>query len=368
MIFYHPKSSSTRKLPKPHPFTDEQVRNKAYQLWVQRGYESSSEENWNDAIQELAREQKLRKVLRPIRRLWWWTGLGRPIQCVWKWTGFQDKKGWDFLQLLIAPILIAGVGFGLQESVKQRDTQQQKAEKERQESIAEDKAKEDTLNKYLDQMEDLLKAGLLNINMRSKNPYKSYHSEQFIIAQIKTVVAIESLDRNRQQLVIQFIEASGFNNTSNKTDPKNPTEWGKTDRVLLYNAKMRKANLAGSDLSGTALVRVYLTDANLGCDKNGQCSNLSSSDLRGADLTNAILTGANLRDADLTNAFLTGANLRETDFRDADLSNTDIKDANFSGAKNLTIAQVKQAKNWKKAHYSPEFCKQLGLPLEQQKL
>lgn len=347
MIFYRPKSSPTRKLPKPHPFTDEQVRNKAYQLWIQRGYESSSEDNWNDAIQELAREQKLRKALRPIRRLWWWTGLGRPIQCVWKWTGFQDKKGWDFLQLLIAPLLIAGIGFGLQDSVKQRDIQQQKADKEREQSIAEDRAKEDTLKKYLDQMEDLLKAGLLNINMRSKNSYDSYKSDQFIIAQTKTVLAIQLLDRNRQQLVIQFIEASGFNNTSKKTDPEKPTEWGKTDRVLLYKAQMRKANLVGSDLSGTALVGVYLRDANLGCDKNGQCSNLSSSDLRGADLTNAILTGANLR---------------ETNFRDADLSNTDIKDANFSGAKNLTIAQVKQAKNWKKAHYSPEFCKQLGLP------
>ena len=68
-------NSSIQKLPISHSFTDDQIRDKAYKLWKKRGNESSSEENWTDAIQELVKEQQLKKILKPIHRLWWWTGL-----------------------------------------------------------------------------------------------------------------------------------------------------------------------------------------------------------------------------------------------------------------------------------------------------
>lgn len=337
------RNSSIQKLPKPHSFTDDQIRDKAYQLWEQRGNESSSEENWTDAIQELAKEQHLKKVLKPIRRLWWWIGLGRPIQLIWKWTGFQNKTGWDFLQLLVAPVFLTVVAIGLQEYVKQKDTQ-----------MTDIKIKQDTLTKYLDQMDDLVKGGLLEAKIGS---------DKFIIAKTKTVIAIQSLDRNRQHLVILFLESSKFNNTSIKTDPLFPMKWNKSDKVLLYQAEMSKANLVNSDLSGAALIGVNFEYANLGCDSKGQCSDLSDCDFRGAILQNAILKGTNLRGA----YFTEGADLSNTDIKDAD-----IKDAHFEAMENykgaeeygLTIAQVKSAKNWEKAHYSPEFRQKLGLPPE----
>ena len=55
----------------------------------------------------------------------------------------------------------------------------------------------------------------------------------------------------------------------------------------------------------------------------------------GADLRDANLSGADLRDADLRDANLSGANLRDADLSGADLSGADLSDADLSGAKNV---------------------------------
>ncbi len=52
------------------------------------------------------------------------------------------------------------------------------------------------------------------------------------------------------------------------------------NRILLYNAQMKKANLAHSDLSGAVLIGSDLWGANLGCDPpdskdESRCSDLS---------------------------------------------------------------------------------------------
>lgn len=57
-------------------------------------------------------------------------------------------------------------------------------------------------------------------------------------------------------------------------------------------------------------------------------------------LVHHILKGANLQNADLTDARLRYRDLRDTNLRGANLQNTD-----FQKAKNLTLAQVKAAKN-----------------------
>ncbi len=66
-------------------------------------------------------------------------------------------------------------------------------------------------------------------------------------------------------------------------------------------------------------------------------------DIRGAfvrrtDLSGASLRKANLSGADATNAIFVGA-----DFEDADLTDTILIGADLSGAKNLTLDQLKSA-------------------------
>lgn len=99
----------------------------------------------------------------------------------------------------------------------------------------------------------------------------------------------------------------------------------------LTNAKFLGSNLRGADLSHALLVDAYLVDVNLGSSESG------STDLIGALLVETDLTGADLRFAKLSRADLTGANLRFADarfvdFRGAILRNADLGCANLQGA------------------------------------
>jgi uncharacterized protein YjbI with pentapeptide repeats len=73
------------------------------------------------------------------------------------------------------------------------------------------------------------------------------------------------------------------------------------------------------------------------------------------DLTNVSLKGANLKGVDLTREDLSGANIEEAKFTDSDTQKTQI-----------TVEQILKAKNWDKAHYSPEFWEKLQAYLTQE--
>jgi len=350
-----PRLPRQSKTPKPHGFTEAQISARASALWQQRGEDSTDQENWADAIRDLQREQAIRQASRPLRRLWWRTGLGTPLQRMWHWTGIKEKKGWDFLQLLVAPLVLAVIGLGLQEYVKEHDQQvadakvQQdrqltdaKANQDRQladnkakqdQQLADNKAKQDTLVKYLDQMAESMKDDLLTAKPGDK---------RFIVAQARTVLALQSLDKKRQHLVIQFLSASGLNDQPDynwqprdKRYQLNPLP--SKARVLLYRAQLSKANLVNSDLSGAVLVGANLENADLSCNLSesrtlDQCSDLSGTDLRGVDLWGADLSGANLWGANLWGADLWGANLSGADLRGANFSKANLFFANFYDA------------------------------------
>ncbi|MBX9257706.1 pentapeptide repeat-containing protein [Desmonostoc muscorum CCALA 125] len=156
----------------------------------------------------------------------------------------------------------------------------------------------------------------------------------------------------------------------------------------LYYANLQSANLSYANLKKTKLGNANLANAVLrDADLQKVIVPLSSDeaeavhvDLVLANLEGADLRGANLREAFLNNACLQGAKLERANFEGAWLSGNNIEiieenllDANLNDA-NLEAAdfrnarikpeQIKTAKNWEKANYSPEFSKKLGLPLE----
>ena len=143
----------------------------------------------------------------------------------------------------------------------------------------------------------------------------------------------------------------------------------------LSGADLTLANLTGAYLSGADLTLANLTDAYL-TDADLTLANLTRADLTLANLTRANLFGADLSDANLSGAYLTRANLTDANLTDAyffdadffdadlfgaDLSGADLFGANLTDAQNITVDQIKMAQNWKKAKYSDEFRKQLGL-------
>ena len=75
----------------------------------------------------------------------------------------------------------------------------------------------------------------------------------------------------------------------------------------LGSADLSSANLRGADLSSADLGSADLSSANL------RGADLSGADLSSADLSSADLSGANLRGADLSSADLSSANLRGAD-------------------------------------------------------
>jgi DNA-dependent RNA polymerase auxiliary subunit epsilon len=83
---------------------------------------------------------------------------------------------------------------------------------------------------------------------------------------------------------------------------------------------------------------------------------LDISSLKKANLKNARLKNASLLGADLTEADLSGADIENTNFCDHDPYHDDCRTK-------ITVDQILKAKNWDKAHYSPEFEKKLQLYL-----
>ena len=66
-------------------------------------------------------------------------------------------------------------------------------------------------------------------------------------------------------------------------------------------------------------------------------------DVRGAFLRRTNLSDASLRGANLTSADFTNAVLRGADLQDAILDGTVLKGADLTGARNLTLSQLRKA-------------------------
>lgn len=285
------------------PFTEEGIRARAQQIYERRkaqGLKGTPEGDWKQSIRELKWERSL-------------------LAKFGRWTGLGQKKGWDLFTSLSLPVVLF-VGGSL--FTYWNNQQQQR--------IADDNRKQEILNKYLDQMAESLKDGLLKAQPGS---------EKFVIAQARTITTLLSVDKRRQSLLIQFLSASGLNQIGNKVafDKNGKMQLGKDDRVLLYRAQMAKTNLTNSDLSGALLIESNLSRANVGCiqansrDLN-QCSDLSSASLLYANLREANLKGANLNYAVLENAHLYRANLENAVLWRADLKGADLRGVNFRGA------------------------------------
>jgi uncharacterized protein YjbI with pentapeptide repeats len=239
----------------------------------------------------------------------------------WKWTGlvkdadFHSRTFWDWLQLLIVPAVLAagGVWFNLQQ-------------REREQQIANDRAQDEALQAYLDQMSQLL--------TDEKRPLRRTQQGDNlnVIARARTLTVLQKLGPARKRSTLHFLYESGL--------------VGKQLVVSLADADLSGADLSGTILSGANLSGANLSEANLSrAYLSG--TNLSDADLSRANLSDANLVGANLSEAnvraanlsgtylsgaDLNGADLSGVNLAETYLGHANLSDAYLSGANLSGA------------------------------------
>jgi uncharacterized protein YjbI with pentapeptide repeats len=267
-------------------------------------------------------------VLIRVGQHYQWTGFGESVQTKPDNQEIQPRKTlWDWLQLFIVPLALAAIGlwFSAQQDAHQQQIEKRRAQSERQ--IEEQRAQNAALQAYLDQMSQLM----LERDLRSSIE----RSEESTLARARTRTVLAQLNSRRKGSVVQFLYEADL---INKNHPV----------VSLSDVRLSGADLSGADLSGADLSGVDLSDANLSdgadlsdADLSGANlrkadlggANLSVADLGGAELQLAVLSGANLLGADLSGgANLSYADLSDAELIDANLSDTYLNQADLSGA------------------------------------
>jgi len=218
------------------------------------------------------------------------------------WT---DKDFWDWMELLIVPVMVALGLFWLRQREDRRDEERQEQETERQI----DSQHQDTLQNYFDKMSELLLKEQLGENNTQQEGEEASNSKAVVIARARTLAVLRSLDPTRVASTFHFLVEAGLRET-----------------VTIAGGNLRKV-----DWHGTSLLHSNLREARLtGADLSG--ANLNEADLRGAYLFEANLSGAYLFEANLGGADLSKANLSKANLSRADLSKANLGEANLSGA------------------------------------
>jgi hypothetical protein len=206
----------------------------------------------------------------------------------WKWTGLPNQTLWAWLQLLIIPAVLAGVGLWFNRQQRERELE-----------IAERRAQDEALQAYLDKMTELLVVHKLG------KPEEGDNVRTVAWARTKTV--LRRLDSSNPKGAVHKGAVLRFLNEA---------------QLIMMSCPVIR-NLSGADLRGANLVGSYLKDVAL----------------RGANLSGANLSGANLSGANLSRSEDTK---RATDLTDAELSGADLSGADLSGA-TVTKEQLAQA-------------------------
>jgi uncharacterized protein YjbI with pentapeptide repeats len=297
----------------------------------------------------------------------------------WTLREFGGQMVWDWLHLLSAlaiPVVLAlaGLYFEAQLDERQRSIENQRAEAERE--LAEQRAQDEALQAYLNQMSQLM----LERKLLEAEEGDPVHT----LAQARTSTVILRLDAEHNQSVTGFLIDSGLAESS-EASPRllrgialphaklsgAPLHFTDLSDAILVNADLSNASLVQADLSDAYLVNAYLVNADLtnadlstasldGADLSGAALNvadLSDAGLRGADLSGADLNTANLSDAilnhadlsdaildfaDLSGAHLFNADLSGAHLFNADLSDADLGNAHLDGVEGITNEELEQ--------------------------
>jgi hypothetical protein len=205
--------------------------------------------------------------------------------------GWQDKQAWDWLDILVFPVVLAVGAVWYQRTEAKRDRQRQQVQQERDRLHAEEQRRREelvveknlqaaALEAYLDQMSNLL------VEKELRN--SPADSDLRALAQARTLTILLRLEPARKRHPLKLVAQMHL------IDKENPT-------IKLPHADLNDANLKEVTLINVDLTDVDLRDADL-TDANLRGTVLADADLRGANLRGADLIGANLKDADLRSA------------------------------------------------------------------
>lgn len=258
-----------------------------------------------------------------------WTGLA--AYTAPDGTYYPTKGLWDFLELLIIPVVI-GIGaalFNWQQKVREQD-------------MAQDRQQEEALQSYLDKMAELmLKDKLLEKKDSEDDPVVD-------VAQIRTVTTLRILDKDRRNILTQFLRDANLASFILKGATLNEAN---LENTMLYNINLTRSDLTKACLIEAFLVGSHLIQANLAYARLDRAymvgANLSQAILACADLSGAVLSEAYMSEAVLIEANLSKAVLMYANLGGSNLSGADLSMANLKGARGLTEEQLATVKSLK---------------------
>jgi uncharacterized protein YjbI with pentapeptide repeats len=250
------------------------------------------------------------------------------------WTGFgqsrvnealePSKTLWDWLNLLIVPVVLALGGYLFTRS-----------ENLRTQKIADERRQDDIIQAYLDGMSELL-------TDKERPLHRAQMGDNLsTLARARTLTVLTRLAGDRKRSALQFLYESDL-------IAKGEAFVSESESI---EVRQTVVDLRGADLNGAHLSKTNLKSANLG-GANLTSANLSGSLLIEADLGSANLKSANLSEAFLSKAYLGAADLSRTDLRGAtlneailwltDLSEADLRETDLIGA-DLNSADLSRA-------------------------
>jgi len=178
----------------------------------------------------------------------------------WTWTGLTKPKlrtFWDWLSLLIVPVVLALGGYFFTRSENRRTREDADRQRSLDRQIADERRQDDMLQAYLDGMSQLLTDGARPLHRAQLGDSLS------TVARARTLTVLTRLEGERKGSVVRFLYESGL-----ITKP----------RLIL---DLRDADLSNADLGIADLSEAYLFGADL-----------SEADLRDATLRSAYLSYA----------------------------------------------------------------------------
>jgi uncharacterized protein YjbI with pentapeptide repeats len=264
-------------------------------------------------------------------------------------SGGMMLRGWlPIVGALLVPFVIALGIWAITWQLDKLENQRAEAERE----LAEQRAQDEALQAYLDQMSQLiLDRNLLEVEQG--NPVHEQGDPVHTLAQALTSTAILRLDAEHNESVTHFLINSGLavrSEVSARLLRGSTLSHAELSGAHLPNADLGDADLSGADLSNALLLNANLIVADLSgadlsnalLDNADLVAHLPNADLSGASLIGADLSDANLFSADLSDANLISADLSRANLSDANLSDANLENANLSGADGITNAELEQ--------------------------
>jgi hypothetical protein len=154
--------------------------------------------------------------------------------------GFRGKTFWNWLELLVVPLAPVGIGFAF--DLRQQGIEDQRAERARE--IEEQRAQDDALQAYLDQMSTLLLEKDLCSSTEDNATEDS--KEARTLARARTLTVLGRLDPNRKPQVMQFLLEADLVGSVDESGPIIGLRSADLSRANLFNADLINADLSGA--------------------------------------------------------------------------------------------------------------------------